>query len=1007
MKKYFLSMLTMAAMLLSVSCSKDDTADADKKATVSFDITTSELVTRAYGDGEKALHLMYAVYDETANSTVVEGVSKLEPGLETEFTSLKATVNLSLLSGNEYSILFWATGEDSWEDDEKPYIVSWENKMVVMNSNISGNTEAFDSFFHYEPKFKVSGSINKPITLVRPFAQLNIGTNDKTQAAAANLDVTETKVVVKSVPNILDVTNGSVSGDTNITYSYGDVPNEDADNKFPVNGYSYLAMNYVLVGTDKIFSDIELSYKGNNKEFTNIYPSIPLQRNHRTNVYGSILTSSADYGVEIKPGFGENDDQEHNYENKKVNDATEFKEALNDPNVYAISLTNDIVLSETITINKDFSLISNDKTISCTAGAVFAVADGANVNIEIKDKAKFTGSTNGITVPANSTLTIKGSGNLIVEGTAGSGIGVADSGTINIVGLANITAIGNDSHAFGIGGNGANVLIKNSVVDYACGGHIQPRFKNDTKHGKSEPEGGAAIGGATIKIVNATIKKVDGGSKAAGIGAQYWQSTDIEIINSTVLEANGGNASAGIGGSRYAEESKYNLSIKIKNSIVTATGGQRGAGIGSGYDVHCNGNKYTATNNIEIDADSKIVANGGEYAAGIGTGCHSAYLSGSIASGANITATSGEKKYKDEYSLAQDIGYGVVDPAREFSGNNANITFKVNGDLIASPWISAQIGSTGYPSFAAAVAAAKAGDTITLTGDVTLSEALTLPADITLNGNGKQINGTIYAGGNLTIAGHTKVTSFSASYYNRTITIGEGACLELTGEGRTSLAYGNTFNITGSITDAKSTDKTTIQPSLIIPDGISITGGNNAKLNITNAYVQIGSTTSKNTSANGVFDINITNSIAEFTNQFTLSEPTNGNTPTFNLKVKNSVVTTATKMCIAAPNSNIEFDNSTITLGTDLRNSGTITLNNGSTLNGSTIQFGENGGNNGTINVDASTLNIVATSTGHAFDGKNTGSINLTNKASASVTYYKDMTISKDDTSTFTGTEVE
>lgn len=1004
-------MLTMAAMLLSVSCSKDDTADADKKATVSFDITTSELVTRAYGDGKKALHLMYAVYDETTltsegKTPIVTGVSKLDPGSGTEFDDkLTATVNLSLLSGNEYSILFWATSADY--DDA--YAINWKEKKVEMNPVIPGNTEAFDSFFHYEPEFTVNGSFSKPITLVRPFAQLNIGTNDKTQAAAANLDVTETKVVVKNVPMTLDVTTGSVDNEhvIDITYEYGAVPNEDINNKFPVNDYSYLAMNYVLVGTDKIFSDIELSYKGNNKEFTNIYPSIPLQRNHRTNVYGSILTSSADYGVEIKPGFGENDDQEHNYENKKVNDATEFKEALNDPNVYAISLTNDIVLSETITINKDFSLISNDKTISCTAGAVFAVADGANVNIEIKDKAKFTGSTNGITVPANSTLTIKGSGNLIVEGTAGSGIGVADSGTINIVGLANITATGKDSHAFGIGGNGANVLIKNSTVDYACGGHIQPSFVNDTNYGKSEPEGGAAIGGAKIKIENATITKVDGGSKAAGIGAQYWQSTDIEIINSTVLEANGGNASAGIGGSRYAEESKYNLSIKIKNSNVTATGGQRGAGIGSGYDVHCNGNNYTATNNIEIDANSTIVANGGEYAAGIGTGFHSAYLSGSIASGANITATSGNKTYKDKYSSAQDIGYGVVDPAREFSGNNANITFKVNGNLIASPWISAKIGSTCYPSFAAAVAAAKAGDTITLTSDVTLSEALTLPVDITLNGNGKQINGTIYAGGNLTIAGHTKVTSFSASYYNRTITIGKGACLELTGEGRTSLAYGNTFNITGSITDAKSTDKTTIQPSLIIPDGISITGGNNAKLNITNAYVQIGSTSSKNSSANGVFDINITNSIAEFTDQFTLSEPTNGNTPTFNLKVQNSVVTTATKMCIAAPNSNIEFENSTITLGTYLRNSGTITLKNGSALNGSTIQFGENGGNNGTINVDASTLNIEATSTGHAFDGKKTGSIKLTNKASASVTYYKDMTISKDDTSTFRGTEVE
>ena len=78
--------------------------------------------------------------------------------------------------------------------------------------------------------------------------------------------------------------------------------------------------------------------------------------------------------------------------------------------------------------------------------------------------------------------------------------------------------------------------------------------------------------------------------------------------------------------------------------------------------------------------------------------------------------------------------------------------------------------------------------------------------------NGKQINGSIYAGGNLTFAGHTKVTSFSASYYNRVITIGEGACLEVTGTDRVSLAYGNTFNITGSIENAKTADKANIQP---------------------------------------------------------------------------------------------------------------------------------------------------------------------------------------------------
>ena len=300
----------------------------------------------------------------------------------------------------------------------------------------------------------------------------------------------------------------------------------------------------------------------------------------------------------------------------------------------------------------------------------------------------------------------------------------------------------------------------------------------------------------------------------------------------------------------------------------------------------------------------------------------------------------------------------------------------------------------------------KAGDSITLLSDITLSEQIELPAGIILNGNGKQINGSIYAGGDLTIAGHTKVTSFSASYYSRTINIEQGACLEVTGTGRVTLGYDNVFNIVGNLADAKNTDKTTIQPSLIIPGGMSITGGNDATINVTNAYIKVGGTSSKNNAANGTFSLNFTNSIVDFTNQFTLSEPTSGKNPTFKIAIKDSVLTTATKLCVAAANSTIVIDNSDVILGTYLRNSGNITLKNKSTLKGQTIQFGENGGNNGTIIVDNSKFTINANSTGQAFDGKGIGEIVLNNGATALVDYYKDMTITHDATSTFTGTEV-
>ena len=321
--------------------------------------------------------------------------------------------------------------------------------------------------------------------------------------------------------------------------------------------------------------------------------------------------------------------------------------------------------------------------------------------------------------------------------------------------------------------------------------------------------------------------------------------------------------------------------------------------------------------------------------------------------------------------------------------------------------LAAVVGDKVCNTLAEAAEAAKAGDTIQLIDDTSLSESLTLPAGVILDGNGKQINGTIVAGGDLTFVGHTKVTGFSASYYNRNITISQGACLEVTGTGRVSLAYGNTFNVTGNVADAKTIDKSTIKPSLIIPAGISITGGNDATINVTDAYVQIGSTTSKPGAANGEFTLNITNSIAEFTKEVGFYEPTGGMNPNFKLNLENSVLTTGTKMCIAAPNAVVSAKNSTITIGTYFRNSGVVSLDN-SSLTGHTTQHGENSGNTGITKVDNnSSFTIIAPDKNHPLNGEDRGIIEITNGSNAEITWYKDLVITKDATSTFTGTEVQ
>ena len=478
--------------------------------------------------------------------------------------------------------------------------------------------------------------------------------------------------------------------------------------------------------------------------------------------------------------------------------------------------------------------------------------------------------------------------------------------------------------------------------------------------------GGAMFGGTPngqYSDVPMTIKNltIDSASVTEGphFNAVFWGTTYGDVAFENVVVKNseiGGNCNVGafVGGTALEGTATAEISFKdcaVNGTTLTATGATNPDPTGaSGFVGRAFANtslKFEGTNTI--DEATTITNNNGLV-------------------GGRVYA----------YTVHVDGNW---------EGTGACDTF-TNWDGVS---IAAKVGTTTYPTIEAAIAEAKAGDTVKLLDDVTLSSELALPAGIIFNGNGKQINGTIYARGNLTFAGHTKVTAFSASYDNRTITIGEGACLEVTGTGRVTLGYGNTFNITGNIENAKTADKANVQPSLIIPGGISITGGNDAAMNVSNAYVKIGSTTSKNSAANGTFSLNFTNAIAEFTNQLTFAEPTSGKNPTFNLNVKNSVLTTPTKLCIAAPNTN----------------SGNLTLKNGSTLTGKTIQFGENGGNNGIINVDASTFTIVAGSTGQAFDGKGSGVINATNGAEVSVDYYKDMTINEDKTSTFTGTKVQ
>lgn len=215
---------------------------------------------------------------------------------EAEMNNLKQTVSLKLTTGKTYDVIFWAADNSA----KKPYTFDPLTQTVkIKYTNVYSNNDICDAFFKKET-ITVSGNQNVDVKLTRPFAQVNIGTDDFDAATIAGLNLTQTQVKA-TAGDILNLATGKMEGtEATRTFKMKAIPTAD-DGAFPVAGYKYLLMAYIPISDTKETVDMTFGYNGKStfRSFTNV----PLQRNYRTNIYGSLLTNSVDFNVVIEPAF--------------------------------------------------------------------------------------------------------------------------------------------------------------------------------------------------------------------------------------------------------------------------------------------------------------------------------------------------------------------------------------------------------------------------------------------------------------------------------------------------------------------------------------------------------------------------------------------------------------------------------------------------------------------------------------------------------------------------------
>ena len=301
--KKILFLGAMAAMLLGTASCSNDMEPAIGDGTVQFKVELPGAIdSRAISDGTTATKLDVACYDADGNV-----LTNLNP-VVTPFNERVATVTVKLVKGQKYNFAFFAHA------DGAPYAFNAGTKLsectFSVTDNYTGenclsNAENRDAFYAVLTDYTVSAE-TKEVTLYRPFAQLNFGTDDLAAAEAAGITPGQSKVTVKQVATSFNLSTGKAATDGAVDATFA-LAARPAEKLVVDKEYDWMAMNYFLVPNNEANVNVEMTVNTNKQPVVVPVTSVPVKKNHRTNILGSLFTQEGKFNVIIDQDFDEPD----------------------------------------------------------------------------------------------------------------------------------------------------------------------------------------------------------------------------------------------------------------------------------------------------------------------------------------------------------------------------------------------------------------------------------------------------------------------------------------------------------------------------------------------------------------------------------------------------------------------------------------------------------------------------------------------------------------------------